>query len=85
MTSRYLFVKPGWIKANAPGNNGVGRFVPQLMRLTIKFCKERSTSEGVRHFIENDVVAFAQQNPHVALYLKPRRNRSPVLVAEFRE
>ena len=36
-----------------------------------------------REFIENDVVQFAKENPHVALYLKPRRNRSPVVVAEY--
>ena len=28
---------------------------------------------------------FAKENPHVALYLKPRRHRSPVIVAEYRK
>ena len=28
---------------------------------------------------------FAKENPHVALYLKPRRHRSPVFVAEYRK
>jgi hypothetical protein len=53
--------------------------------VTIKFCKERPGSEGARHFIEHDVVGFAERNPHVALYLKPRRNRTSVVVAEFRK
>jgi len=83
MSSRYLFVPSGWIRSNAPLNNAVGRFVPQLARLTIKFCKERAGSEGVRHFIERDVVAFAAANPQTVVYLKPRRNRTPVLVAEY--
>ena len=43
-----LFLKEGFIKANAPLKNGLGRFIPQLMRITIKFCKESPTSAGVR-------------------------------------
>ena len=58
---------------------------PEILqaRVTIKFCKERAGSEGVRHFIERDVVAFAAANPQTVVYLKPRRNRTPVLVAEY--
>ena len=37
----------------------------------------------LREYIEEDIVQFAKENPHVALYLKPRRNRSPVIVAEY--
>ena len=44
-----LFLKEGFIKANAPLKNGLGRFIPQLMRITIKFCKESPTSAGVRY------------------------------------
>ena len=43
-----LFLKEGFIKANAPLKNGLGRFIPQLMRITIKFCKESPKSAGVR-------------------------------------
>ena len=43
----------------------------------ISFCS--------REFIESDLVAFAKQNPHVAIYLKPRRHRAPVIVAEYCE
>jgi large subunit ribosomal protein L43 len=83
MSYRSLYLRRGWINENAPLNNGVGRFIPQLMRLTIKFCKERPTSQGIREYIESDIIQFAKENPHVALYLKPRRNRSPVVVAEY--
>ena len=106
-----LFLKEGFIKANAPLKNGLGRFIPQLMRITIKFCKESPTSAGVRYnnnisktemkshfllkekenfffifyreFIEKDVVQFAKENPGTAIYLKPRRHRTPVIVAEY--
>ena len=38
-----------------------------------------------RQFIEHDLVKFASANPSVVVYLKPRRNRTPVVVAEYRE
>jgi len=78
-----MFLKSGWINSNAPLRNGLGRFVPQLARLTIKFCKSDGSSSGVRQFIQQDVVQFAKQNPSCVVYLKPRRHRSPVLTAEY--
>ena len=80
-----LFLKTGLINANAPLKNGLGRFIPQLMRITIKFCKESPHSTGVREFIKKDIVEFAKQNPGTAIYLKPRRHRTPVVVAEYRK
>ena len=85
MSLEALILKEGIIKANAPLKNGLGRFIPQLMRITIKFCKESPTSTGVREFIEKDIVKFANANPGTAIYLKPRRHRSPVIVAEYRK
>ena len=38
-----------------------------------------------REFIEREIVQFAQENPGTAIYLKPRRHRSPVVVAEYRK
>ena len=78
-----LFLKQGTVKLNAPLKNGLGRFIPQLMRITIKFCKESPSSQGVRKFIETEIVEFAKQNPGTAIYLKPRRHRGPVVVAEY--
>ncbi|XP_040575950.1 large ribosomal subunit protein mL43 [Lepeophtheirus salmonis] len=83
MSKRVLIQKKGFILNNAPSQNGIGRYIPQLQRLTLKFCKESPSSLGIRNFIESDFVGFAEKNPHVALYLKPRRRRSPVLVAEY--
>lgn len=34
-------------------------------------------------YIEQDLVDFASSNPSVVVYLKPRRHRSPVVVAEY--
>ncbi|GAA48162.1 39S ribosomal protein L43 mitochondrial [Clonorchis sinensis] len=80
----------------AVGTNGIGRYVPQLQRITIKFCKSRSDSKGVRYvcsftisqlsrdYIEGYLVDFARRNPATVVYVKPRRHRPPLLVAEYR-
>lgn len=74
-------MKTGYV--NAPNANGIGRFVPQCQRMTLKFCKSHGGSQGVREFIQSDAVEFARKNPGTVLYLKPRRHRSPVVVAEY--
>nr|CAG4652247.1 EOG090X0FS9 [Triops cancriformis] len=81
MSNSHLFLPSGFIKA--PLMNGIGRFVPQLQRVTIKFCKSHGDSHGVRQFVESDLLDFAKHNPSVVVYLKPRRHRSPVAVAEY--
>lgn len=69
----------------APLQNGLGRYIPQLQRVTIKFCKSSGSSQGTREFIEDKLVDFAKTNPSVVVYVKPRRHRCPVMVAEFRK
>eukprot|EP00090_Calanus_glacialis_P021246 TRINITY_DN3278_c0_g1_i1.p1 TRINITY_DN3278_c0_g1~~TRINITY_DN3278_c0_g1_i1.p1 ORF type:complete len:214 (-),score=45.56 TRINITY_DN3278_c0_g1_i1:40-633(-) len=83
MSANSLFMKSGWITANAPLRNGIGRYIPQLARITIKFCKMDGNSNGVRQFIQQDIVQLAKKNPSFVVYLKPRRHRTPVLVAEY--
>lgn len=83
MSNRSLFLKTGFI--SAPLQNGLGRFIPQVQRVTLKFCKTHGSSKGIREFIEDKLVDFAKANPSVVVYVKPRRHRSPVMVAEFRE
>ncbi|XP_045505854.1 39S ribosomal protein L43, mitochondrial [Colias croceus] len=81
MSNSNLFLKSGFVRA--PLQNGVGRYVCQLQRIVLKFCKSHGGSRGIRDFIEQDLVDFAKQNPGVVVYLKPRRHRSPVVVAEY--
>lgn len=38
-----------------------------------------------RDFLENNLIDFAKENPGVVVYVKPRRHRTPVIVAEYRE
>lgn len=67
----------------APLQNGIGRYVCQLQRITIKFCKNNGSSRGVREFIENDLLDFAKNYPGIVVYVKPRRHRTPCLSAEY--
>lgn len=43
----------------------------------------RLISVACREFIENDLLDFAKDNPGIVVYVKPRRHRSPVMVAEY--
>jgi len=81
MSNRHLFQKSSFVKAAL--QNGVGRYVCQLQRIVIKFCKEHGDSKGVRDFIENHAVDFARKNPGTVVYLKPRRHRAPHIKLEY--
>ncbi|KAK3733739.1 hypothetical protein RRG08_026854 [Elysia crispata] len=63
--------------------NGMGRYVCQLQRITFRFCKSHPGSRHMRDFIENHMLDFTQKNPGVVVYLQPRRHRPPSIVAEF--
>lgn len=83
MQNHCQFAISGFLRA--PLQNGLGRQINQLMRVTIKFCKSHGSSQGMREFIESNLVNFANKNEGVCVYVKPRRHRSPVIVAEYRE
>ncbi|GAB0093974.1 mitochondrial ribosomal protein L43 [Sergentomyia squamirostris] len=81
MSNTHLFLKSGFPRA--PLQNGIGRYICQLQRLTLKYCKNHGASRGMRDFLENSLVDYAKANPGVVVYVKPRRHRSPVIVAEY--
>ncbi|CAD6233812.1 GSCOCG00007307001-RA-CDS [Cotesia congregata] len=81
MSNRSLVIKSGFLRA--PLSNGIGRYVGQLQRITLKFCKSHPTSKGMRDFLENHLLDFAKENPGVVVYVKPRRHRTPVMLAEY--
>ncbi|KAJ8970802.1 hypothetical protein NQ314_001015 [Rhamnusium bicolor] len=81
MSNKHLFLIPGFIRT--PLQNGVGRYVGQLQRVVLKFCKNNGSSRGMREFIESGLVNFANENPGVVVYLKPRRHRTAVIKAEY--
>ncbi|CAJ0593693.1 unnamed protein product [Cylicocyclus nassatus] len=66
-----------------PMYNGVSRYIPQLHRITFRFCKQSEGSVGVRNFIENKLINLGQQNPSVVIYTQPVRNANPIIRAEY--
>uniref|UniRef100_A0A2P2I3U7 Large ribosomal subunit protein mL43 n=1 Tax=Hirondellea gigas TaxID=1518452 RepID=A0A2P2I3U7_9CRUS len=83
MTSHVWNLFFGATFAKTPHHNGIGRFVQQLQRITIKFCKSNGSSMGTRDYLEQDLVHFANANPGVVVYVKSRRHRTPVIKAEY--
>ncbi|KAM9336272.1 large ribosomal subunit protein mL43 [Symphorus nematophorus] len=63
--------------------NGVGRYVCQLKRISIIFSKNAQSSLGVREFIEEGVVDYAKKNPSTVVYVSPQSCRIPKIVAEY--
>lgn len=62
---------------------GHGRYVNQIARLTLKFCKNSGGSREVRKFIETRLVDVARQNPGCVIYVKPRLFKSAVMTADY--
>ncbi|CAG9864048.1 unnamed protein product [Phyllotreta striolata] len=81
MSHSNIFLKSGFI--NVPLKNGIGRYVGQLQRVVLKFCKNNGSSAGMREFIETELVNFAKSNPGVVVYVKPRRHKTAVIKAEY--
>ncbi|CAL8282005.1 unnamed protein product [Merluccius merluccius] len=63
--------------------NGVGRYVCQLKRISIIFSKNAQSSLGIREFIEEGVVDYAKRNPGTVVYVSPNTCRIPKIVAEY--
>ncbi|XP_062298619.1 39S ribosomal protein L43, mitochondrial [Scomber scombrus] len=63
--------------------NGVGRYVCQLKRISIIFSKKAQSSLGIRDFIEEGVVDYAKKNPATVVYVSPKSCRIPKIVAEY--
>lgn len=46
MSNHSLIVNSGFLRA--PLANGIGRYIGQLQRITLKFCKSNGVSRGLR-------------------------------------
>ncbi|XP_071947689.1 large ribosomal subunit protein mL43-like [Antedon mediterranea] len=65
-------------------HNGVGRYVCQLQRITLQFSKKSRNSKGVRDYIEQEVIDFANNHPEIVMYVTPHQKYAqPRLVAEY--
>ncbi|XP_039272773.2 large ribosomal subunit protein mL43-like [Styela clava] len=63
--------------------NGSGRYVQQLQRLTFRFCQKSQESKQTRDYVENGLTDFANRNPGVVLYVTPESDVDPKICAEY--
>ncbi|XP_028263423.1 large ribosomal subunit protein mL43 [Parambassis ranga] len=63
--------------------NGVGRYLCQLKRVSILFSRSAPSSLGVRDFIEEGVVDYAKKNPGTVVYVSPQSSTAAKVVAEY--
>lgn len=63
--------------------NGVGRHVQQLQRITLRFCQKSPHSKQARDFIEESLPEFARKNPGVVCYVTPEPDVEPKICAEY--
>merc|ERR1719342_1276301 len=63
--------------------NGLGRYICQLQRVTLHLCKSTPGSTGMRDFVEKYLVDFSRDNPGIVVYVRPIRNKNPYLEAEY--
>nr|XP_045008327.1 39S ribosomal protein L43, mitochondrial [Jaculus jaculus] len=64
-------------------HNGLGRYVPQLQRLSFSLSRDAPSSRGAREFVEREVTDFARRNPGVVIYVNTRPCSVPRIVAEY--
>lgn len=60
-------------------NNGV----PQLKKLTVRWCNWGGSSRGMLGFIQSGLVPFARENPAVEIVTELKRGKHPALFAEY--
>lgn len=54
-----------------------------LRRLTFQYCDRMGCSVGVREYIQDTLPAFAEQNPHIDVLTLKKRNKFPLVKAEY--
>ena len=63
--------------------NGIGRPVKQLKRLTLKFCEVSDHSVNARQFVEDHLINFAAKHPSIVVYALPETDALPQVCAEY--
>jgi large subunit ribosomal protein L43 len=59
--------------------------VLQLQRILVRYCDLGGSSRGVRGFVQSELVDFARSVPHAQVVTEIRRNRHPILRADYLE
>lgn len=57
----------------------------QLKRVHIRYCDWGGSSQGMRDFIGKELVNFARAVPYCEIVTEVRRNRHPIIRADYCE
>ena len=79
----YIYRRPQRGVLSTVLENGIGRPVKQLQRLTLKFCETHCKSFQTRLFVEEQLISFAAKHPSVVVYALPETDSLPQVCAEY--
>ncbi|EGD79260.1 hypothetical protein PTSG_09984 [Salpingoeca rosetta] len=63
--------------------NQFGRYVCQLRKVTLSYCRGGVTSQGMRELVDGPLVDFCQQNPHIVFQIQRKPGTQPHVHGEF--
>ncbi|KAJ5312597.1 hypothetical protein PENANT_c007G06114 [Penicillium antarcticum] len=67
------------IRTATTAQNGAGAFILQCKRLDFHFCNSGGSSRGMVAFLQNNLKAFARQNPQIEIRVSPRPQKHPLI------
>jgi large subunit ribosomal protein L43 len=67
---------------NVQNVNGVGSFILQCKKITLRYCNWAGSSRGMRHFLEKDFKKFVEQNPKVE-FVVVKDHGHPIISGEY--
>eukprot|EP01134_Creolimax_fragrantissima_P006216 CFRG6216T1 len=61
----------------------IGRYVTQVRKITVYYCRQSGSSKGVREFIDKDLVNIAKNHPEVAFDVRLKHRSHAFVKGEF--
>lgn len=73
----------GIAKNISPQNlNGLGSFILQCKKITLRYCNWGGSSRGMRRFLENDLKKYVEKNPKLEFVIV-KEHGHPILRGEY--
>ncbi|GAW22307.1 hypothetical protein ANO14919_118430 [Xylariales sp. No.14919] len=65
------------------GQNGVGAFILQCIKMDIHYCDQSGSSRGMNSFIKSELSKFAALNPQIEFAISPRPRKHPLITGHY--
>ncbi|RWA09350.1 hypothetical protein EKO27_g5748 [Xylaria grammica] len=65
------------------GQNGVGAFILQCIKMDIHYCDQSGSSRGMNSFIKSELSKFAALNPQIEFAVSPRPRKHPLIIGHY--